>query len=104
MGLTAGSMLSRRASTVSQTTGFERKRHRGAERFAKLQTLESDQFEPWLTGAAGTELLTPAADDALQRWPVSKGSIARADVEDATLIDAVAIEPDRAAQSDLFAP
>jgi putative SOS response-associated peptidase YedK len=67
--------------------------------------LEEDQFAPWLAGAAGTELLKPAADDVLQRWPVSKRvNSSRADAEDATLIDPVAIEPDRTAQPDLFAP
>jgi hypothetical protein len=56
-------------------------------------------------GEAGTELLKPAADDVLQRWPVSKRvNSSRADAEDATLIDSVPIEPERAAQSDLFAP
>jgi putative SOS response-associated peptidase YedK len=34
--------------------------------------LEPDQFEPWLTGRAGLELLKPAGNDVLQRWPVSK--------------------------------
>jgi SOS response associated peptidase (SRAP) len=34
--------------------------------------LEADQFEPWLLGGAGVELLKPAANDVLQRWPVSK--------------------------------
>jgi putative SOS response-associated peptidase YedK len=67
--------------------------------------LEGDQFEAWLTGAAGTELLKPAADDVLQRWPVSKRvNSSRADAEDATLIDPVPIEADCTAQPDLFAP
>jgi hypothetical protein len=49
-------------------------------------------------------LLKPAADDVLQRWPVSKRvNSSRADAEDATLIDPVRIEPERAAQPDLFA-
>jgi putative SOS response-associated peptidase YedK len=66
--------------------------------------LDSDQFAPWLAGTAGTELLKPAADDVLQRWPVSKRvNSSRAEAEDATLIDPVQIEPDRAAQPDLFA-
>jgi putative SOS response-associated peptidase YedK len=50
--------------------------------------LEAEQFEPWLTGNAGVELLKPAAEDALQRWPVSKRvNSSRADADDATLID-----------------
>jgi len=40
--------------------------------------LEQDQFEPWLSGAAGVEILTPAANDVLQRWPVRGALIARA--------------------------
>jgi putative SOS response-associated peptidase YedK len=34
--------------------------------------LEPEQFEAWLTGAAGLELLKPAANDVLQCWPVSR--------------------------------
>lgn len=34
--------------------------------------LAEGDFEPWLSGAAGLELLKPAPEDALQRWPVSK--------------------------------
>jgi putative SOS response-associated peptidase YedK len=30
------------------------------------------KLEPWLSGQAGTELLKPAANDVLERWPVSK--------------------------------
>ena len=35
-------------------------------------TLEGDRFEPWLSDRAGVEILNPAANDELQRWPVSK--------------------------------
>jgi putative SOS response-associated peptidase YedK len=31
-----------------------------------------EQFEPWLTGAAGNELLKPAPESMLQMWPVSR--------------------------------
>jgi hypothetical protein len=34
--------------------------------------LTEQEFEPWLTGTTGLELLKPAPDDLLQRWPVSK--------------------------------
>jgi putative SOS response-associated peptidase YedK len=34
--------------------------------------LAEKDFERWLGGEAGIELLKPAADDLLQRWPVSK--------------------------------
>ena len=36
--------------------------------------LAEKDFEPWLTGEAGLELLS--ANDLLQRWPVSKRVIA----------------------------
>jgi putative SOS response-associated peptidase YedK len=34
--------------------------------------LVKKDFEPWLSGAAGTEVLKPADDDCLRMWPVSK--------------------------------
>ena len=34
--------------------------------------LEPGQFEPWLSGEAGVEMLKPVANDVLRRWPVSK--------------------------------
>jgi len=34
--------------------------------------LGTDQIEAWTSGAAGTELLKPAPDEALRMWPVSK--------------------------------
>ena len=52
--------------------------------------LEPDQFEPWLTGKAGVEILKPAASDLLQRWPVSKRvNSSRAPDVDPSLIDPV---------------
>jgi putative SOS response-associated peptidase YedK len=33
--------------------------------------LGEKDYEPWLSAAAGTELLKPTAEDLLQRWPVS---------------------------------
>jgi putative SOS response-associated peptidase YedK len=50
--------------------------------------LTEDQFTPWLSGETGTEVLKPAPDDYLQRWPVSKRvNSSKADADDATLID-----------------
>jgi putative SOS response-associated peptidase YedK len=50
--------------------------------------LEADQFEPWLSGRTGVELLKPAANDVLQRWAVSRRvNSSRASDDDATLID-----------------
>jgi putative SOS response-associated peptidase YedK len=34
--------------------------------------LEPHQIDAWLNGTTGTELLKPAADDALRMWPVSR--------------------------------
>jgi putative SOS response-associated peptidase YedK len=54
--------------------------------------LAEKDFEPWLTGKAGLELLKPAPNDMLQRWPVSKRvNSSKAPAEDATLIDRVAL-------------
>lgn len=52
--------------------------------------LKPDQFEPWLSGAAGKETLVPAPEDTLQKWPVSKRvNSSRTSDEDPTLIEKV---------------
>jgi len=52
--------------------------------------LEEKDFEPWLSGEAGTEMLKPAANELLQRWPVSKRvNSSRADAEDPSLADPI---------------
>jgi putative SOS response-associated peptidase YedK len=52
--------------------------------------LEADQFEPWLTGRAGLEVLKPATKDVLQCWPVSKRvNSSRASDDDASLIEQI---------------
>jgi putative SOS response-associated peptidase YedK len=52
--------------------------------------LQKNDFDKWLTGNAGTELLRPAANDYLQTWPVSKRvNSSRAPDDDPTLIDRV---------------
>jgi putative SOS response-associated peptidase YedK len=52
--------------------------------------LEPDNFELWLSCKTGTELLQPAAENVLQRWPLSKRvNSSRADGDDATLIDKI---------------
>ena len=49
--------------------------------------LGEKEFEPWLNGDAGVEILKPAANDLLQRWPVSKRvNSSRASDDDPTLI------------------
>jgi putative SOS response-associated peptidase YedK len=53
--------------------------------------LDKADFEPWLNGAAGAELLRPAAEDRLRMWPVSRhvNKTGSGD-DDPTLIDEVA--------------
>jgi putative SOS response-associated peptidase YedK len=54
--------------------------------------LEPEQFEAWLTGAAGLELLKSAGNDVLQCCPVSRRvNSSRAPDDDANLIEAVAV-------------
>jgi putative SOS response-associated peptidase YedK len=67
--------------------------------------LEPDQFESWLSGSAGLEVLKPAANDVLQKWPVStRVNSSRASDDDATLIDGQPTIPSAAAGApDLFA-
>jgi putative SOS response-associated peptidase YedK len=53
--------------------------------------LAEKDYEPWLSGAAGKELLKPAPEDTLQRWPVSKRvNTSRAPDDDPTLIEPIA--------------
>ena len=53
--------------------------------------LSPDEFEPWLSGIAGTEILNPAPESALQVWPVSRRvNSSRAPGDDPTLIEEVA--------------
>jgi putative SOS response-associated peptidase YedK len=52
--------------------------------------LTEKQFDPWLSGEAGVELLKPAPNNFLQKWPVSKRvNSSRADDDDPTLIEKV---------------
>jgi putative SOS response-associated peptidase YedK len=54
--------------------------------------LTPDLFEHWLSGNMGIKELKPAANDYLQRWPVSKRvNSSRADKDDATLVAQVAL-------------
>jgi putative SOS response-associated peptidase YedK len=53
--------------------------------------LQPNEFEPWLSGEAGRELLKPPANALLQRWPVSRRvNSSRAGDDDATLIEQLA--------------
>jgi putative SOS response-associated peptidase YedK len=64
-----------------------------AEVHDRMPTLLTEQnYEPWLSGAAGTELLRPAANDVLQRWPVSQRvNSSRAADDDPMLIDRITL-------------
>src|SRR5271169_2914231 len=54
--------------------------------------LDEKDYEPWLSSAAGTESLKPAAEDLLQRWPVSKRvNSSRASDDNHTLIDPISL-------------
>ena len=53
--------------------------------------LQPKDFDGWLTGTAGAELLKPAASDYLQTWPVSRRvNSSRAPSDDQTLIEQIA--------------
>jgi putative SOS response-associated peptidase YedK len=52
--------------------------------------LAEDGFEPWVSGKAGLELLKPAPNDLLQKWPVSRRvNSSRASDDDPTLIEEI---------------
>jgi putative SOS response-associated peptidase YedK len=52
--------------------------------------LDEKDYEPWLSGKAGPELLKPAAETELQRWQVSKRvNSSRAPDDDSTLVDRI---------------
>jgi putative SOS response-associated peptidase YedK len=54
--------------------------------------LAEKDYEPWLNGKAGLELLKAAAENVLQKWPVSKRvNSSRAPDDDPTLVDEVSI-------------
>jgi putative SOS response-associated peptidase YedK len=54
--------------------------------------LDEKDYEPWLSGKDGLELLKSAAENVLQKWPVSKRvNSSRAPDDDPTLIDKVKI-------------
>ena len=56
--------------------------------------LQPKDFDRWLAGTAGTELLKPAANDYLQAWPVSRRvNSSRAPGDDPTLIDRLLRKP-----------
>jgi putative SOS response-associated peptidase YedK len=53
--------------------------------------LTERQFQPWLSGVAGVEILKPAPDDVVQMWPVTKRvNSSRTPKDDPTLIERIA--------------
>jgi hypothetical protein len=55
--------------------------------------LDRADFEPWLSGAAGTELFKPAAEDRLRMWPVSRLVNRTGGGDDPALIGEIAASP-----------
>ena len=54
--------------------------------------LRPDQFDAWLNGSAGKEMLVPAAEDMLNKVPVSQRvNSSRAPNDDPTLIEPVTL-------------
>jgi len=54
--------------------------------------LRPDQFDAWLDGSAGKEVLVPAPEDMLQKRPVSKRvNSSRARKDDPTLIEPIGL-------------
>lgn len=54
--------------------------------------LAEKDYEPWLSGKAGLEMLKPAAENVLQKWTVSKRvNSLRAPDDDPTLTEKIAI-------------
>jgi hypothetical protein len=60
-----------RDSRIGRQGIFGRDVIRGASRNCRT-TLEAGNFDAWLTDGVGSELLNPAANGLLQRWPVSR--------------------------------
>jgi putative SOS response-associated peptidase YedK len=55
--------------------------------------LEPGDIDAWLTDGAETELLKPAANEVLQKWPVSpRVNSSRTSDEDATLIERIELD------------
>jgi putative SOS response-associated peptidase YedK len=55
--------------------------------------LQPEDFDLWLNGTVGIEMLKPVANDYLQVWPVSRRlNSSRSPGDDPTLIDQVAAQ------------
>jgi putative SOS response-associated peptidase YedK len=79
--LESGEIVKSCTIIVTAANDFTRKIHR--------MPVVLEQFEPWLTGAAGAEVLKPAPEDMLQMWPVSRKVNRVGNDSDPTLNDAI---------------
>lgn len=78
----SGEVLKSCTMIITEPNDFVREVH---DRMPVL--LAATDFEPWLSGAASAELLRPAPNDLLARWPVSKRvNSSRASDDDSSLI------------------
>ena len=81
----AGETIKSCTMVITEPNDFVRELH---DRMPVI--LERDQFEPWLSGKAGVEVLKPAAEDVLRRWPVSKRvNSSKAPADDPTLMEEI---------------
>jgi putative SOS response-associated peptidase YedK len=84
---TSGTTLKSCAMVITEPNRFVAEHH---DRMPVV--LEQKDFEQWATGDAkdAAALMKPAAEDVLQKWPVSKGvNSSKADDTDATLIEKI---------------
>jgi putative SOS response-associated peptidase YedK len=82
---TTGEQLKSCTMLITEPNDFVAEAH---DRIPVLLT--ENQFSPSLSGEAGMELLRPAPNDYLQRWPVSKRvNSSKADADDATLTEPI---------------
>jgi putative SOS response-associated peptidase YedK len=73
---------------VAGQSSHKQKRSRGS----RPLILNEKDYEPWLSGKAGLKLLKPAAENVLQKRPVSKRvNSSRAPDDDPTLIERVTL-------------
>ena len=82
-----GTTLRSCAMVITESNKFVAERH---DRMSVV--LEQKDFEQWVNGNAtdAAGLMKPAAEDVLQKWPVSKRvNSSKANDSDATLIDKI---------------
>jgi putative SOS response-associated peptidase YedK len=80
-----GDLVSSCSMIITAANAFTRAVH---NRMPAL--LDKKHFEPWLSGAAGREVLKPSDEDYLRMWPVSSRINQSGESDDPTLITEVA--------------